>query len=296
MTDTVAGLLRRHAAAPDRIFAVLPGGDTITYAEQLARSRSVAAGLRPRGAQPGDRIHVMVTDANSVAVGNAVTDHLAVTAADRWLIVLPLFHANAQFCCTMSALVRGASLALPPRFSASGWARQARTMDATLASLFAAPVRMILAGPAQPLDGHNRLRAVLFAQNLTATDAATFERRFGTRLVQLYGMTETVLPPTMHPADEGRRWDSIGRAIPGITIDLVDKAGTVADCAAVGVADPIRNEAIVLVAVVRSGHELTTSDLLDWCAERLSAFKVPSFVVSPTACHAPASARSARRS
>ena len=286
MSDTVAGLLRRHAADPDRIFAVLPEGHTITYSEQFARSSGVAASLRRRGAQPGDRIHVqlpncpeffdiwfatalsgtvlvptnpqssadelrhilddaapvvsirsaaevdemrsgtwttpaadtdgepgrvaailytsgttsrakgvIVTEANYVVAGNAVADHLAVTAADRWLIVLPLFHANAQFYCTMSALARGASLTLPPRFSASGWAGQARTMHATLSSLFAAPVRMIRASPAQPLDGHSRLRAVLFAQNLTATGAATFERRFGTRLVQLYGMTETVLPP-----------------------------------------------------------------------------------------------------
>ena len=455
MADTVAGLLRRHAADPNRIFAVLDGGVTTTYAEQLARSRRVAAGLRRRGAQRGDRVHVqlancreffdvwfatalsgtvlvptspqfsadelahvlddaapvvsirdaaevdalcagttpgvedtddedagplaailytsgttsrargvMVTDANYVAVGNAVADHLSVTAEDRWLVVLPLFHANAQYYCTMSALVRGASIALAPRFSASGWQRQAQSTQATLASLFAAPVRMVLASSPQPHDAHNRLRAVLFAQNISSTDATTFERRFGTRLLQIYGMTETVLPPTMNPPDDTRRWDSIGRPLPGVGLELVDdhdnlvegpgtgemrivghpgqtlaagywhnptathdtftdkglrtgdlarrdgdgflyfvdrskdmikRAGenvsageiervasdhpAVAECAAIGVTDPIRDEAVMLVATVRPGHEITADDLLHWCAERLSAFKVPSFVV-----------------
>ncbi len=62
MADTVAGLLRRHAADPNRTFAVLDGGVTTTYAEQLARSRRVAAGLRRRGAQPGDRVHVQLAN------------------------------------------------------------------------------------------------------------------------------------------------------------------------------------------------------------------------------------------
>ena len=30
-----------------------------------------------------------------------MADHLGVTEQDRWLIALPLFHANAQYYCTM---------------------------------------------------------------------------------------------------------------------------------------------------------------------------------------------------
>ncbi|HVT69672.1 MAG TPA: AMP-binding protein [Trebonia sp.] len=305
---------------------------------------------------------VMVTDANYVAVGEAVAAHLAVTAADRWLIALPLFHANAQYYCTMSALATGASVALAPRFSASGWGRQARATNATLGSLFAAPVRMILAQEPDPLDADNRLRAVLFAQNVTDEQAREFERRFGTELLQLYGMTETVLPPTMNPPGAARRWSSIGRPLPGLSIDLVRDdgepatgpagemriagepgvtvaagywnnpaatAGTftpeglrtgdlarrdpdgfyyftdrskdmikragenvsaseiesvaaqhpdVAECAAIGVPDPVRDEAIWLIVVPRPGTAPAETDLLSWCRERLSPFKVPSAV------------------
>jgi crotonobetaine/carnitine-CoA ligase len=452
MPDTVAALLRRHAADPARVFLVgTDDGVSVTYAEQLARSTAVAAGLARRGVGPGDRVHVqlangrefydvwfatalsgavlvptnpqsapdetehvvadarpavslrtpaavdelraagtgagtavgavgtdpsrlaailytsgttsrakgvMVTDANYVAVGAAVADHLAMTADDRWLVVLPLFHANAQYYCTMSALVRGASIALAPRFSARGWGRQARESGATRASLFAAPIRMILAHEARPDDAENQLRTVLFAQNVSDADAQRFESRFGTRLVQLYGMTETVLPPTMNPDDETRRWGSIGRPLPGVRVELVGEDGgvaedvgemrivsddvaagywhdedatraaftpqglrtgdlarrdadgflhfvdrakdmikragenvsageiervaaehpAVAECAAIGVPDPIRDEAVLLVAVLRPGCTADEEELIAWCRERLSPFKVPETV------------------
>lgn len=461
--QTVAGLLRRHAADPGRVFAVLDGGATVTYAEQLARSSRVADGLARLGARPGDRVHVqlsncreffdvwfatalsatvlvptgpqsspdelahvltdarpvtslleagavdalrvghpvdgraaeppasadpgrdpgavasilytsgttsrakgvLVTDANYIAVGEVVARHLGVTADDRWLIALPLFHANAQYYCVMSALVRGASMALAPRFSATGWGRQARELGATLGSLFAAPLRMILAHPADSRDAETALRAVLFAQNVAPADARMFERRFATRLLQLYGMTETVLPPTVNPNDDTRRWDSIGRPLPGVDVDLLDESGAVvttpgavgemriggqpgrtlaagywqspqataetftpaglrtgdlarrdadgflyfvdrskdmikrggenvsagevervagehpavAECAAVAIPDPVRDEAVLLVVVPRPGTQVGEGELLEWCRQRLSPFKVPSRVV-----------------
>lgn len=429
---------------------------TVTYADQLARSRQVAAGLARRGIRVGDRVHVQlgncrafldiwfatavggtvlvptnpqssedelrhvlddsraaislhtaadvdalrdptdsadtpadqtggeagrlaailytsgttsrakgvrVTDANYVTVGRAVANHLSMSSTDRWLIVLPLFHANAQYYCVMSALVRGASFALSSRFSASGWGHQAHESHATLASLFAAPVRMILTHPSGPHDSDNQLRVVLFAQNLRAEEARGFEHRFHTRLVQLYGMTETVLPPTMNPPDEDRRPGSIGQELPGVRIDLVDPDGqpvqpggtgeivvsgrrgetladgywnnpdatagaftaaglrtgdlarrdddgffyfvdrakdmikrggenvsaseiervaaehrAVAECAAIGIPDPIRDEAIKLVVVLRPGQQATGEEIIGWCRDRLSAFKVPSVV------------------
>lgn len=169
---------------------------------------------RPKG--------VRISHENYVRVGVALRDHLRITSADRWLVTLPLFHANAQFYCVMSALAAGGSVALAARFSATRWPRQARTLQPTLASLFAAPVRMVLAKTtSDPVDADNLLRLVLFAQNLTPTQAGEFEARFGTSLVQLYGMTETVLPPFVNPLDDRRRWDSIGLPLPGVRMRVV---------------------------------------------------------------------------
>ncbi|TWF75165.1 crotonobetaine/carnitine-CoA ligase [Pseudonocardia hierapolitana] len=173
---------------------------------------------RPKG--------VLVTHENLARVGTAMAAHLTVTPADRWLVTLPLFHANALYYCLMSALVAGGSIALAPRFSATAWPRQARELRPTLASLFAAPVRMVLArAPRDPADAANALRLVVFAQHLTDAQAREFEQRFGAPLVQLYGMTETVLPPFVNPPGAGRRWDSVGRPLPGVRVRVVDEAG-----------------------------------------------------------------------
>jgi crotonobetaine/carnitine-CoA ligase len=168
---------------------------------------------------------VMVTHANYLHVGEVVAQHLRIRADDRWLIVLPLFHANAQYYSTMSALVSGASIALTERFSASRWSRQAARHEATIASLFAAPIRMILAQDAHRDDARNDLRAVIFSQNVTEEQLGAFERRFACPLLQLYGMTETIAPPTLNPLYGERRNMTIGRPTLASHVRVVDESG-----------------------------------------------------------------------
>lgn len=189
-----------HRAGPEDIAAVLYTSGTTS---------------RPKG--------VTVSGRNYVHAGESVAAHLRIRPPDRWLVVLPLFHANAQYYCVMSALVTGASVALVGRFSASQWGRQCAELEATLASLFAAPIRMILAATPSELDSENNLRATLFAQNLTGQQAGAFESRFGTPLLQLYGMTETIAPATCNPLYGKRKPDSIGRALLGRRLRVVDE-------------------------------------------------------------------------
>ncbi|MGH8931484.1 MAG: AMP-binding protein [Egibacteraceae bacterium] len=172
---------------------------------------------RPKG--------VLVTHAAYLHCGDVVAGHLRLRPDDRNLVVLPLFHGNAQYYSTMSAVVTGASIALAPRFSASRFAEQAVAMDATVASLFAAPIRMILAAKPTDHDAAHRLRVALFAQNVSDAQHAEFERRFAVPLAQLYGMTETVVPPTINPLYEERRPASIGRAVLGARLRIVAPDG-----------------------------------------------------------------------
>ena len=172
---------------------------------------------RPKG--------VLVTHANYLCAGETVAGAVRLTPADRQLCVLPLFHGNAQYYSTMSALVAGASVALMARFSASRYFDQAIAHRCTVASLFAAPIRMLLAQPRRPEHARNDLRAVIFAQSVTPAQLVEWEERFRAPLMQLWGMTETMGPPIINPFEGERRNMSMGLPAPGYTSRLVDESG-----------------------------------------------------------------------
>ena len=172
---------------------------------------------RPKG--------VLVTHANYICAGETVARAVRLTAEDRHLVVLPLFHGNAQYYSTMSALVAGASVALMARFSASRFFDQAIAHRCTVSSLFAAPMRMLLAQPRRREHARNDLRAVIFAQSVTPAQLAEWHERFRAPLMQLWGMTETMGPPIINPFDGERRNMSMGLPAPGYMARLVDESG-----------------------------------------------------------------------
>lgn len=221
-------------------------GDAVPVVLELAEDASdVAAGaplvagdpVRDVAAVgPQDRLAVMftsgttaepkgveLTQANYVSVATAMAAAAGLAPRHRWFVTLPLFHANAQYYCFAPAILVGASVALTASFSASGWVPAARELEVTHASLFAAPIRMILARcPAQepPLA----LEHVWFAQSLGVDHHRAFGELAGVLPRQLYGMTETIAIVTAD-VREPPAHDVIGPPIPGRTIRVVDDDG-----------------------------------------------------------------------
>ena len=205
-----SGLLADCPETPPKAPAPAPTDD----AAILYTSGTTA---RPKG--------VLVTHANYLCAGETVARAVRLTSKDRHLCVLPLFHGNAQYYSTMSALVAGASVALTARFSASRYFDQAIAHRCTVSSLFAAPIRMLLAQPRRPEHARNDLRAVIFAQSVTPAQLDEWEERFHAPLMQLWGMTETMGPPIINPFDAERRNMSMGLPAPAYTSRLVDESG-----------------------------------------------------------------------
>lgn len=165
---------------------------------------------------------VLVTQANYAFTGAVMASAAALREEDRFLVCLPLFHANAQYYCFSAAIHVGASVALMSRFSASRFIQQAERVAATHASLFAAPVRMILERTTAPRSGSYALRHVWFAQNLSAGDYDRATELFGCRPRQLYGMTETVAAVlTSHPLESVH--DVIGSVTLGCQVRIGDE-------------------------------------------------------------------------
>lgn len=163
---------------------------------------------------------VELTQANYASAAVTMAEAAGLQPHHRWLVTLPLFHGNAQFYCFASAIAVGASVGLTHRFSASRWVEQTRELSATHASLFAAPIRMILART--PRDtAPAQLDHVWFAQSLGSGHFDDFTYWTGVKPRQLYGMTETLAvvsyDSTTQPAH-----DQIGWPVPGRRIKLLD--------------------------------------------------------------------------
>ena len=172
---------------------------------------------RPKG--------VLVTHANYIWAGEVVSKLMRLTPDDRQLVTLPLYHANAMYYSVTTALIVGASVALMPRFSASRFMKQSTRHECTVTSLFAAPMRMILAQPEDAADRENQLRLVIFAQNVTEAQLDEWHARFGAPLMQIYGMTETMGQPVTNPLDYTRNNMAMGMPTLGYECRIVDDDG-----------------------------------------------------------------------
>ena len=168
---------------------------------------------------------VMVTHANFVFLGEVLSKNMRMSPDDRYLVTLPLYHANAMYYMVTSSLMVGASIALMPRFSATRFMKQAIRYECTLTSLFAAPMRMILAQPIDKHERQNSFRLVIFAQNVTGSQMNAWEDRFGDSLMQIYGMTETMGQPLTNPVDYTR--DNMTMGFPTLPYEckIVDSQG-----------------------------------------------------------------------
>ncbi len=222
------GIPMFHIDETDASFAWLPAERFTAWPEPALTDRAAVmftSGTtgRPKG--------VEITQANYAFAGKTMAGAAELTPHDRQLVVLPLFHANAQYYSFASAIWAGASVALMHTFSASGFLPQAARHKATCASLFAAPLRMILARGG-PVDGL-ALRHCWFAQNITPDQYDTVSEWFGCAPRQLYGMTETI-PAVLTDAPEQPDCSSMGYVTGGCEVEIHDAAGARLDAGEIG--------------------------------------------------------------
>ncbi len=162
-----------------------------------------------------------------VANTEAVTRLWRFSPEDRMALALPLFHVHGLGLGVHGALLNGMTVLLFDRFDASriveAFARDRATLFQGVPTMY---VRLLELLEGNPAAASALARGRLFTSGsaaLSAEDFHRFEELTGHRILERYGMSETLF--TLSNPYEDRRPGTVGLPIPGCEIRIVDDSG-----------------------------------------------------------------------
>ncbi len=141
-----------------------------------------------------------------------LSDRFALGPEHTAYLSMPMFHSNAIMAGWGPAIASGTTIALAPKFSASGFLADVRRYGATYANYVGKPLTYIMGTPEQPDDADNPLR-IVFGNEANDRDIAGFAERFGCTVVDSYSSTENAVVvqrvPEMPPGSLGVPLDGV---------------------------------------------------------------------------------------
>lgn len=124
----------------------------------------------------------------SYAVGQV--DGMKQTEEDIYYICMPLFHVNALNMQLLGSLLAGSTIFCVERFSTSNWLRHCIESGATLTNTLGVMTEFVFNTPETELDKKHALRLIC-AVPIAKEWGGKFQERFGVKLYQAFGMTES---------------------------------------------------------------------------------------------------------
>jgi len=179
---------------------------------------------RPKGA--------MLTHGNLAANTATLIDAWGFGPDDRLLHALPVYHAHGLFVGLGCVLMSGASMIFLPKFDVRDVMRE--LTDATVMMGIPTFYTRLLSDPVFGRDDCANMRLFISGSApLLADTHAEFRRRIGHDILERYGMTETSMLSS-NPLFGERRPGSVGPALPGVTIRIVDDADRPVETGTIG--------------------------------------------------------------
>ncbi|MDZ7337339.1 MAG: AMP-binding protein [candidate division KSB1 bacterium] len=195
-------------------------GEPVSVAEDDTAVIAYTAGTT------GPPLGVELTHLNLTSAANMCRTMLRLTAKDRIMAVLPLFHPFAQAAAMNAAMEAGAQLVIHHRFRP----REILTSIAQnqVTCMAAAPgMLQALLDTAQEGDDLSSLKYCLTSGSPLAEELRQrFEERFANTLVLAgYGLTEAAGLVTSNRLDRERKPGSVGLPMLGVELNVVDTEG-----------------------------------------------------------------------
>lgn len=241
--------------------------------------RQVAAIVYTSGTT-GSPKGVMLTHANMIFVAQSARDVRELRPDDVVYGVLPMAHVVGLSTQFLGALCSGASLLLEPRFTPESAVRALNAEGVTVFTGVPALFARVLEWTRQnavEIDAP-QLRIITVAGSpLTPSLKADIERTFKLPLQNGYGLTETGPTVAQTRSDPPREDCTVGPAIPGVEVRIVDDQGNDVLPGTIGelwVRGPgvmmgyYKNEALT-ASVLRDGVWFNTGDMASMDADAM---------------------------
>jgi len=151
---------------------------------------------------------VMLPHRSFTIGGESFAYRAQLSHTDRMLVMLPLFHVNAEVYSVMGGLVAGATLVLVDSFHASTFWQTVHDRRITQFNFLGVIANILLRLPASPLDTTHHLRLCCGA-GLSKETILAFRDRFHVPLLETYGLTEA--PMGLSNMLDDSREGSIGK-------------------------------------------------------------------------------------
>jgi sulfoacetate-CoA ligase len=171
---------------------------------------------------------VILCHRNMVAGGEYTTLAHELTADDRALCSLPLYHINGEVVTAVTPLVSGGSVVMPHKFSVSNFWEFISDYRCTWFSVVPTIISYLVSATETEGKGYH-LEQVRFGRSASSALPPSlhkaFEEKLKISIVETMGLTETAAPVFSNPMDPSKRkYGSPGQAV-GNQAKIVDKAG-----------------------------------------------------------------------
>lgn len=150
---------------------------------------------------------------------------IGMRTGDVFLTSMPCYHMDFQEMAAAPVICSGATLVMVEHYSARRFWRQVCDHKANFTDTMSIMNRTMLLQPPQPWEKDHHIKEIYFSMGLRPEEKEAFEERFHVRLLNSYGMTETVSAVTCVPLYGDQHWPSVGRPALSYEIKIIDDSG-----------------------------------------------------------------------
>ena len=202
-------------------------GVTVTADDEVVQLYTSGTTGRPKGAL---LTSTMLLSLRGQASSDVVEDWQRYEQGETGLLVMPCFHVGGT-SFGLGIIFNGANSVILPEYDQDQIIQLIEQFKVSKVFMVPAALKSLLDNPSLQSADVRSLRHIYYGASpipLELMKAAI--KRFGCAFVQMYGMTESggtivALTPEDHDLNGGEKMGSVGKALVGVELKIIDRAG-----------------------------------------------------------------------